>query len=75
MSILTFLSSPAGRLLRIIAGAALIIGGAVAGGGYLALAVIGLVPLAAGILDFCVLAPLAKMPFTGKAFRNANSAR
>ena len=69
MPFLTFMSSPAGRAMRIIAGLALVAVGLLAGGGWTALAVVGLVPLAAGAFDFCVFAPLARMPFAGKAFR------
>lgn len=69
MSFLTFMSSPAGRAFRIAVGVALIAIGVLTGGGWLALAVIGLVPLAAGVFDVCLFAPLARMPFAGKAFR------
>jgi len=73
MSFLTFMSSPAGRVVRIVAGLALVLVGLAAGGGFIALSVIGLVPLAAGIFDVCLFAPLAKQPFTGKAFRKATT--
>jgi hypothetical protein len=33
------------------------------------LAVVGVVPLVAGVFDFCIFAPLLGMPFTGKAAR------
>ncbi len=69
MSFLTFMSSQAGRAARIVAGLALIIAGLLLGGGFLVLSVIGLVPLAAGVFDFCLFAPLGRMPFNGKAFR------
>ena len=65
-----FMASPAGRLVRIIAGAALIgIGIAMKSTGGYVLAVVGALPLVAGILDFCIFAPLFGMPFTGKAIR------
>jgi hypothetical protein len=69
-----FLASQTGRIVRAVAGIILI-----ALGLYLALendndigwvvAVIGLVPLAAGLFDFCVLAPLFGWPFNGPDLR------
>jgi hypothetical protein len=69
MAFLTFMSSGAGRLTRIAAGSALIIAGALLGGGWLALIAVGAVPLAAGVFDFCLFAPLARRPFRGAEFR------
>ena len=66
-----FLASPAGRITRIVAGLVLIVLGlALVGGwrGYVMTAV-GLVPLAAGVFDFCVFAPLFGRPFIGKRLR------
>lgn len=65
-----FMASTAGRVLRIVAGLALVITGLMmqSTGGYI-LAVIGLLPLAAGVFDWCIFAPLMHMPFTGKAIR------
>jgi Inner membrane protein YgaP-like, transmembrane domain len=71
MAFLTFMSSTAGRATRVIAGLALIIIGLVLGGVGYVLVVVGLVPLLAGAFDVCVFAPLARMPFAGKAFREA----
>ena len=67
MEIARFMASPAGRLIRIALGIVLIwIGvGMDKPAGYV-LEVIGLVPLAAGALNFCLLAPLLKVPFYGK---------
>lgn len=62
-----FLASTEGRTTRIVAGVILIgIGLTLLGGtwGHM-LAVVGLVPLAAGAFDFCVFAPLARFPFQG----------
>ncbi|WCO66324.1 DUF2892 domain-containing protein [Iamia majanohamensis] len=73
MTFLTFMSSPAGRAVRIVAGLALVIAGIALGGGFLALSVIGLVPLAAGVFDVCLFAPLGHMPFSGRAFRRQAS--
>ena len=66
-----FLASSVGRVIRIVAGIAIILIG------YLwldspwkyVLEVVGLVPLAAGIFDFCVLAPLMGKPFWGRQIR------
>lgn len=75
MAFLNFMSSTAGRATRVIAGLALIAVGIVLGGAGYALAAVGLVPLAAGASDVCLFAPLGRMPFTGKAFREAASRR
>lgn len=68
-----FIASPAGRALRILAGLVLIaIGlGWVQGIGGWILAIIGLVPLAAGAFDRCVFAPLFGLPFAGRRLRRA----
>ncbi len=65
------MASSFGRVLRIVAGVALIGGGllGVGGTGGLIMAVIGLVPLLAGLLDFCVFAPLFGQPFNGARIR------
>ncbi len=60
-----FMSSSTGRLLRIVAGVALIVIGLIAGGGWIALSVIGLVPLLAGLANVCLLAPLFGQPLKG----------
>jgi hypothetical protein len=64
-----FMASGVGRTLRIVAGIALIILGAILGGGWWALAVVGLVPFLAGVFDICVMAPLFGQPVSGKAIR------
>jgi len=66
-----FMSSSTGRLTRVVAGAALIAAGVVLGGGWIALAVIGVVPLAAGAADICVFAPLGHLPLSGRRTRQA----
>lgn len=55
-----FMVSPAGRLLRVIAGIALIAWGLIGLDGTVGIivAIVGAVPLLAGIFDFCVFAPL-----------------
>ena len=75
MVVLRFLGSTPGRVVRVVVGLALIAAGVSAGGGWLAVAVIGLLPLAAGAFDFCVLGPLFRLPFGGRAFRAACSTR
>jgi len=70
-SVFGFLASTAGRTTRIVAGLILIgLGLMLVGGtwGYV-LAVVGLVPLAAGFFDFCVFAPLFGLPFLGPLLR------
>lgn len=65
-----FMASPMGRIIRVVAGAILIaIGIAMKSTGGYVVAVIGALPLVAGILDVCIFAPLFGMPFTGKAIR------
>ena len=75
MVFVKFMSSTTGRWVRIIAGIALVaIGLAVlqntAG---IILAVVGLVPLLAGLVDVCVFAPLFREPFSGQAARRKYS--
>ena len=55
-----FMISPAGRILRIVAGLALILWGLIGLGGAtgIIVAIVGAVPLLAGLFDFCVFAPL-----------------
>ena len=72
-SLIKFLVSPTGRVVRIGAGVALIgagilwLGGAVG----IVVAVVGLVPLLAGIFDVCVFAPLFGLYFSGPKTRAA----
>jgi hypothetical protein len=68
-----FIASPAGRIIRVVAGLALILIGwlAVQGLGGWILAIVGLVPLAAGLFDWCVFAPLFGLPFVGPRLREA----
>ena len=68
-----FISSPAGRVVRIVAGLALILVGLLVleGIGGWILAIVGLVPLLAGLFDWCVFAPLFGLPFVGPRLREA----
>jgi uncharacterized membrane protein HdeD (DUF308 family) len=72
MQLIHFLASSTGRWVRIVAGIVLIVVGlfVVQNTGGIVLAVVGLVPLLAGVLDFCVFAPLFGAPFSGKAIRS-----
>ena len=66
-----FLASNAGRWTRVIAGLILIAVGiwVVQGVWGWVLIIVGLVPLAAGVFDFCVFAPLFGLPFMGESLR------
>jgi hypothetical protein len=66
-----FIASPGGRLVRIVAGLLLIVAGVWWIPGVIGwiVAIIGLVPLAAGVFDWCVLAPLFGLPFLGSYLR------
>jgi hypothetical protein len=67
-----FMASPAGRVLRVVAGAGMIAGGLAAGSdGGTVVAAVGAVPLLAGTFDFCILSPLFGGPFWGKDIRAA----
>lgn len=67
----TFMASPAGRIVRIVAGIALIVWGLMGIGSTtgVVVAIVGLVPLLAGLLDFCVFAPLFGAPLSGPKIR------
>ena len=62
MAFVNLMGSSIGRVARIAAGLAMISIGLVVGGGWLALSVAGIVPLAAGALGFCLIAPLFHQP-------------
>ncbi|MGI8686194.1 MAG: YgaP-like transmembrane domain [Acidimicrobiales bacterium] len=74
MAILRFLGSQPGRIVRIVVGIALIAAGVLLGGTGLVLTVVGLLPLAAGVFDFCMLGPLFRLPVVGSRFREAMGA-
>jgi hypothetical protein len=67
----TFLASTTGRILRIVAGAALIAWGLAGLGGTtgIIVAVVGAVPLLAGAIDVCLFAPLFGAPLSGPKIR------
>ncbi|AIZ65477.1 hypothetical protein PK28_17670 (plasmid) [Hymenobacter sp. DG25B] len=70
-TILRFIASPAGRWIRVAVGTSLITAGLAQGEKGRAMAALGLVPLAAGALDLCLLSPLVGLPFEGEALRRA----
>jgi len=72
-AVLGFLASTAGRMVRAVAGLALLLVGLLAVGGTWGwiLAIVGLVVFAAGTFDFCLFAPLFGLPFMGPALRKA----
>ncbi len=63
----TFMASPAGRITRITAGIALITWGlfGISGAAGIVVAVVGIVPLFAGLIDICLFAPLFGAPLSG----------
>ena len=66
-----FIASGAGRVVRVVAGLALIAGGfalrdSMAG---VVMMILGLAPLAAGIFDLCLLSPLLGGPLSGRQIR------
>jgi len=69
--LISFMASPAGRITRIVAGAALIAWGLLGLGGTtgIVVAIVGAVPLVAGLFDFCVFAPLFGEPLSGPKIR------
>ena len=67
-----FMASRNGRITRIVAGAVLIILGFFVVDDItlgIVLMVVGLVPLLAGIFDYCLLAPLFGAPMSGVKIR------
>jgi hypothetical protein len=68
---ISFMASKTGRIVRILVGAILVIWGffGIGGAGGVILGIVGLVPLLAGILDYCVFAPLFGNPIKGADIR------
>lgn len=70
MKFTSFMASSAGRWLRIIVGAALVVAGFIIGDiGGIILSIVGLVALVAGATDTCVFAPLFGQSFKGGVIR------
>jgi hypothetical protein len=73
-AVVRFIASPAGRLIRIVAGIGLIAWGQAAVGGsdgYI-IATIGVLPLLTGIFDICLIAPLLGAPLKGAKVRSVD---
>ncbi len=59
MSFVSFMSSTAGRIARVVVGVVLIIAGiAVGGTGGIVLIIVGLLPIGTGVANVCLLGPL-----------------
>lgn len=73
MKFVSFMRSSSGRVLRIVAGAGIVVAGVfvVGGVGGLVIAIVGLVPLSAGVFNFCVFGPLFGLDFMGNRRSNA----
>jgi hypothetical protein len=71
MKLIKFFASTNGRWVRALAGAGLAVVGFLIPG-LVWLGLVGLVVLSAGVFDFCLLAPLFKMSFSGKEIRSTN---
>ena len=74
-SFASFMGSAAGRVIRIVAGAALIAWGLMGIGGtngYI-VAGIGLVPIFTGLMNICLIAPFIGSPLSGAKARAFDS--
>jgi hypothetical protein len=75
MTFASYMSSAAGRILRMLVGLGLVGGGVyliVSGSNVtvgIILAAVGVVPLFAGLADVCIFAPLFGAPFSGAKVR------
>jgi Protein of unknown function (DUF2892) len=67
----SFMASTPGRITRIVAGVALVLWGLMGlqSTTGIVVAVIGVVPLLAGLFDFCIFAPLFGNPISGPRIR------
>jgi hypothetical protein len=70
-----FMASPAGRILRIVAGSGIIAWGLLVTGGTdgMVIAAVGAVPILTGALNICVVGPLVGGPLSGSKARATNS--
>lgn len=68
MAFARFMSTPTGRVIRAVAGLALILIGFFVVGGTAGIVVglIGFVPVAAGVFNFCLVGPLVGAHFDGR---------
>lgn len=71
MAFVTFMTGNTGRMLRIIAGIVLMTVGVLVVKDTLGtvLSVVALIPIAGGLLDFCVVGAVLGYPFRGAAAR------
>ncbi len=71
MAFVTFMTGNTGRMLRIVAGIVLMTVGVLVVKDTLGtvLAVVALIPLAGGVLDFCIVGAVLGYPFRGAAAR------
>ena len=71
-SFVNFMASSTGRIVRIVAGVVLVAWGIWGLGSTtgIIVAIIGAVPLLAGVFDFCVFAPLFGRPLSGPKIRS-----
>lgn len=66
MAFVAFMASTAGRAIRVLLGIALLVVAYLIGGTWgIVVAVVGLVPIAAGLFNFCLVAPLFGAPMGG----------
>jgi Inner membrane protein YgaP-like, transmembrane domain len=72
--VVSFLASSTGRTVRVVAGVILVAWGwfGLSGATGMVVALVGLVPIFAGIFDFCVFAPLFGAPLSGPKIRAGN---
>jgi hypothetical protein len=63
MQFLSFMNTPAGRAIRVVAGLLLVAAGLLVGGGFgLALAAFAVLPIATGVFGVCPVNPLVGQP-------------
>ncbi len=69
--VISFLASGNGRIVRVVAGLALIVWGLFGLHSLVGtiVAIVGVVPFVAGLFDFCVFAPLFGQPLSGPKIR------
>ena len=68
MTFVSFMRSPVGRILRIVLGVVIIGYGlsAVGGGTGMTIALVGVIPVLAGLFNFCLAAPLFGLDLHGR---------
>jgi len=69
MRFLDYMSTGPGRVIRAVMGLAMMTAGAVLGGGWLALAAAGLLPLGTGVFNICPISPLFGRHWRGNTCR------